>query len=78
MKEKSEVFRFRLPVSTLADLRKLAKRENITMAEVVRLAIDEYLSASGHNAKIPLTPEVIEFIVKELRTMADAEGKVRR
>ena len=78
MSEKKHTLNVRVSDSMLEKLRQFSSLSKITTSEVVRLAIDEYLSASGHNAKIPLTPEVIEFIVKELRTMADAEGKVRR
>ena len=67
MREKSEVFQIRVPVSTMENLRKLAKRRKLTMSEIGRLALADYLVRSPGRVKILLTPDTVEEVARIFR-----------
>ena len=50
MKEHGEVLQIRLPVSTMAKVRKMAKKRKTSISEIGRLAVAEYLSSEIQTA----------------------------
>jgi len=56
MKEKAEVLQIRLPVSTMAKVRKMAKKRKTSISEIGRRAVGDYLVTPVQM----LTPDTIK------------------
>jgi len=74
MREKSEVLQIRISASAMAKVRRLAKKHKMSISEIGRRAVGDYL-VEASRVNIPLTPDTVEEVARifrnEMRKLED-------